>query len=573
MRLLSRHGRRKGYSFRPLVEALEDRLLMSADAVIQWNNLALDAIRAEKTAPPIAARNLAILHTAIYDSVNAIDRTHAFYFSGDADVIVPANTSLEAAVAAAAYQTLASLFPAEEPSFLAKYQASLAEVADGPAEDFGVSAGEAVAAHILALRSADGSTAVVDYIPGTDPGDWQPTPRPNPAGGELPGLPALLPQWPNVTPFAMTSGDQFRPDGIPDLTSQEYADALNEVKDLGSKTSTTRTQDQTDIALFWANGAGTATPSGHLNVLAQTIADAQGNTLTQNARLFALLNIALADSAIVCWDAKYAYSFWRPITAIRAADTDGNDATVVDSTWTPLIVTPNFPTYTSGHSTFSGAAAMVLTDFFGTDDIAFTLKSENPAVSDRSFTSFSQAAEESAVSRMYGGIHFNFDNNDGLAAGNSLGVFVVENFLKKASLPAQAGVLDGTLVVVGTARNDRITLNRNHQDVIVTANKHVLGKFNVNTFDAITISAGNGNDTVRVALSITVNAEIHGGSGDDNIFGGSGNDQLFGDGGRDALFGRWGDDLLDGGNGDDLLVGGFGTDILIGGLGRNRLRR
>lgn len=573
MRLLSRYGRRKGYSFRPLIEALENRLVMSADAVVQWNNIALDAIRTEKTAPPIAARDLAILHTAIYDSVNAIDRTHAFYFAGDADVVAPADTSLEAAVAAAAYQTLASLFPAEETSFLAKYQASLAEVADGPAEDLGVAVGETVAARILALRSTDGSTAVVAYTPGTDPGDWQLTPRPNPAGGELPGLPALLPQWPNVTPFAMTSGDQFRPDGIPDLTSQEYADALNEVKDLGSKTSTTRTQDQTDIALYWANGAGTATPPGHLNVLAQTIAEAQGNTLTQNARLFALLNIALADSAIACWDAKYAFSFWRPITAIRAADTDGNDATVADPAWKPLIVTPNFPTYSSGHSTFSGAAATVLAEFFGTDDIAFTLKSENPSVSDRSFTSFSQAAEESAVSRMYGGIHFSFDNNDGLSAGNSLGVFVSENFLQEKSLPARAGILDGTLVVVGTAGNDRITLNRNHQDVIVIANRHVLGTFNVNTFNVITISAGNGNDTVRVALSITVNAEIHGGSGDDNIFGGSGNDQLFGEGGRDALFGRWGDDLLDGGSGDDLLVGGHDTDILIGGPGRNRLRR
>jgi len=285
-----------------------------------------------------------------------------------------------------------------------------------------VTLGQQVATSILAIRATDGSNLTVPYTPGTAPGDWRPTP---------PALaPALLPQWPYVTPWAMTSGSQFRPHGVPDLTSAEYTAAFNEVKDLGSATSVTRTVDQTQIALFWANGAGTSTPPGHLNVAASLVAQAEGNTLAENARLFALLNVALADAAIASWDAKYAENFWRPITAIRDAATDGNPDTAADPTWTSLIATPPFPAYTSGHSSFSGAAAAVLAAYFGRDDISFTLPSENVSVAARSYTSFSQAAQESADSRLYGGIHWRFDNQDGLTSGASLGNFVAGNFLE-----------------------------------------------------------------------------------------------------------------------------------------------
>ena len=299
---------------RPLrFERLEHRKLLAADLVLTWNDVMLDAVRVDSTAPPKAARAMAIVQTAIYDSVNAIDRTHAVYA---VDLLASPTTSREAAVSAAAHATLASLFPDQRAKFDTQYQADLAAIPDGQAEDLGVALGSQVASKMLALRANDGSNAVVTYTPGTKPGDWIPTPPAN--------APALLPQWPDVTPFAMKSGSQFTPHGIPALTSMQYAEALNEVKAIGSATSTTRTADQTNIALFWANGGGTATPPGHLNIMAQKAAIAKGNTLSENARLFAVLNVALADAAIMAWDAKYDTNFWRPITAIRAADTEGN---------------------------------------------------------------------------------------------------------------------------------------------------------------------------------------------------------------------------------------------------------
>lgn len=230
---------------------------------------------------------------------------------------------------------MVNLYPAQTATFDTQLALSLAEVADGQSENDGVALGQYVADQILAWRSTDGSSNVVSYTPGSEPGDWQPTP---------PGfVPGLLPQWPDVTPFAIASGDQFRPGGPPALDSAEYATELNQVKELGSINSTTRTADQTEIARFWADGAGTFTPPGHWNQIAELVALAQGNTLSENARLFALLNIAEADAAIVAWDAKYEYDFWRPVTAIRQADTDGNPDTIGDPNWEPLLVTPPFP--------------------------------------------------------------------------------------------------------------------------------------------------------------------------------------------------------------------------------------
>ena len=233
---------------------------------------------------------------------------------------------------------------------------------------------------------------------GTGPGAWEPTP---PAFAAY-----LLPQWGFVAPFAMESSDALRPPGPPPLDSAEWAADYNEVKALGAAVESTRTADQTEIARFWADGAGTETPPGHWNHIAQDVAAAQGNTLEQNARLFALLNLALADAAICAWDAKYAFNFWRPVTAIRFGDTDGNDATAADPTWSSFIATPPFPDYTSGHSTFSGAAARVLARFFGRDDIAFVTGSDALPGVTRSFAGFAAAAAEAGVSRIYGGIHY-----------------------------------------------------------------------------------------------------------------------------------------------------------------------
>src|SRR5213594_1393129 len=293
-----------------------------ADVVTDWNNSALDAIRAGNTNPPIASRSLAILHVSIHDAVNGIARTHEPFLVQSA---VPASASREAAASAAAHEALVNLFPATASSFDTLYAAILAAIPDGPQKTAGIVWGEFVANQILAARANDGSNAIVQPPGGSGPGVWVPTP---PAF-----LPYLLPQWGFVVPFAMSSNSQFHPPGPPSLDSEQYAADYNEVKELGAAVGSTRTEEQTQIALFWADGAGTETPPGHWNSIAQTIADMQGNTLEENARLFALLNLAMADAAVCAWDAKYAFNFWRPVTAIRKADTDGNAATDPDPTW------------------------------------------------------------------------------------------------------------------------------------------------------------------------------------------------------------------------------------------------
>ena len=382
-----------------------------ADVVTEWNNAALDAIRAGHTAPPIASRSLAILHVSIYDAVNGIDRTHEPYLVQSE---VPASASREAAASAAAHEVLVNLFPAVASSFDTLYAAILATIPDGPHKVAGIVWGEFVANQILAARANDGWDATVPLPGGSGPGVWVPTP---PAF-----LPYLLPQWGFVTPFAMNSSSQFRPPGPPLLDSERYAADYNEVKELGALLGSTRTEEQTEIALFWADGAGTETPPGHWNSIAQTIAAARGNILEENARLFALLNIAMADAAICAWDAKYTFHLWRPVTAIAFAEPELN--------WMSFIVTPPFPDYVSGHSTFSGAAATVLALFYGTEDLPFTTGSDFLPGVYRSFPTCLDAAEEAAVSRLYGGIHFRSANEDGLQAGISIGEWTATHYLQ-----------------------------------------------------------------------------------------------------------------------------------------------
>jgi hypothetical protein len=383
----------------------------NGDVVTDWNTSALDAIRAGHTPPPIASRSLAILHVSIYDAVNGIDRTHEPYLVQSS---ASASASLEAAASAAAHKALVNLFPAAASSFDALHAAILAGIPSGPQKTAGIGWGEFVANQILAARANDGSDAIVPPPGGSGPGVWVPTP---PAFA-----PYLLPQWGFVEPFGMSSSSQFRPPGPPSLNSQQYAADYNEVKELGALSGSTRTVDQTRIALFWADGAGTETPPGHWNSIAQIIAAAQGNTLEENARLFALLNIAMADAAICAWDAKYTFHFWRPVTAINFAEPLLN--------WTSFIVTPPFPDYVSGHSTFSGAAATVLPFFYGTEDLPFTTGSDFLPGVTRSFLTCLDAAEEAAVSRLYGGIHFRSANEDGLRAGISIGEWTDSHYLQ-----------------------------------------------------------------------------------------------------------------------------------------------
>jgi hypothetical protein len=385
--------------------------LAHADVITDWNAAALDAIRAGSTAPPIASRSLAISHTSIYDAVNGIARTHEPYLVPSA---VQASVSREAAASAAAHKALVILFPAAASSFDTLHAAILAGIPNGAHKTAGIVWGEFVADQILAARANDGWNTSVPPPGGSGPGVWVPTP---PAF-----LPYALPQWGFVTPFAMSSSSQFRPPGPPSLDSQQYAEDYDEVKELGAAVGSTRTKEQTEIALFWADGAGTETPPGHWNSIAQIIADARGNTLEQNARLFALLNIAMADAAICAWDAKYEFHFWRPVTAIAFVEPELN--------WMSFIPTPPFPDYVSGHSTFSGAAATVLVLFYDTNNLPFTIGSDFLPGVYRSFPTPLAAAGEAADSRLYGGIHFRSASEDGLEAGTSIGDWTDTHYLR-----------------------------------------------------------------------------------------------------------------------------------------------
>ncbi|MFN7731524.1 MAG: dockerin type I domain-containing protein [Pirellula sp.] len=411
--------------------------------VQEWNNAALNAIRDWRgvtddpapgtrftSEPPKVARNLAMIQGAMFDAINAITPEYESFLVG---TVPQSGLHPDIAASAAAFRVAKALYTDKElPTWQATFDETLREFAMVGALQSSIEFGFAVGDAMLQARSNDGSDAVVNYVPGNQPGDWNRTPPPY--------LAPFLPQWPDVTPFAMLAPDQFLPPPPPALDSPAYAEAVDEVMRLGSKISPIRTEDQTAIAFFWADGGGTFTPPGHWNRIAADITMNNGLTLLESARVLTLLNVALADAGISCWDAKYEYALWRPISAIRAADSDGNPATVQDVLWTPLLVTPPFPAYTSGHSTFSGAAAQILTELFGAgfsfatqQDVPTNIASLPYDASKwvtRSFTDFYDAADEASWSRVYGGIHYLFDGTEGLTAGYSIGSLVYHTQLR-----------------------------------------------------------------------------------------------------------------------------------------------
>ena len=400
----------------------------SADVVTDWNEIMLQSAKSAAIPPPKTSRAYAMVQGAVYDAVNSISRTHYQYQFMEAPA---AGASKEAAAAAAAHKVLVGLFPSQQASLDTKLANTLnALPGSAQSKADGQALGASIGTKMLTLRSNDHSGDAQSYTPKNGPGFWRP----------FDGVtPAVLPQWGNVTPFAMNSATQFRGTAMPPaLNSQAYANAVNEVKAIGAANSATRTADQTNIALFWADGGGTVTPPGHWNRIGQTVGTQKGNSVEENARMFALLNLGMADAAINCWNVKYETEFWRPFAAIREADSAGNAAIVQDPSWLPLITTPNFPSFTSGHSTFSGAAATILGSLFG-DSTPFTTTSEGVANS-RSFGSFSEAANEAALSRLYGGIHYSFDNVEGLNCGNAIGEYVSDNFLTTIPAPGVLGV-------------------------------------------------------------------------------------------------------------------------------------
>jgi membrane-associated phospholipid phosphatase len=391
----------------------------SGQPVIDWNEILLSIVNTPGAQPANIqpTRNFAIVHAAIYDAVTAIDRTHEPYVI---DIRAPHSASATAAADAAAHTALVGLYPTQQGVLDADYASELAKVADGPAKDQGVRIGEEVANGVLAIRATDGSNITPPpFVPGTAPGDF------NPKLSQPPNFPApVFTTWGQVTPFVLDSGNQFRPPPPPALTSHAYASAINEVQSLGSATSTTRTTEQTQIGTFWNPPI-----QNFWNQIAEEVATAHHTNLATTARLFAALNLSFADSAIAFYDAKYTYQLWRPVTAINLADTDGNPATVADPTWLPLAGnTPADPSYPGAHSTISAAGADVLARFFGDHDSFSVTSSALPGVT-RSFDSFTAAANEAGLSRIYAGVHTRLDHVAGLKLGHDVANFVLHNAL------------------------------------------------------------------------------------------------------------------------------------------------
>ncbi|HEV8552207.1 MAG TPA: vanadium-dependent haloperoxidase [Casimicrobiaceae bacterium] len=415
-----------------------------ADAVIDWNaNAGKAAIAACFLGGygPQEARMYAMTHVAVHDALNGIDsRSHPYAVNLSATP----GTSPAAAVAAAARDVLVTVLgsfsfflPADcisggIASVEADYAAALGAIPNGPPKSGGVALGQAAAAAILALRSSDGfDTPLVDpdYQEGTAPGEYRYTP----------GTPfAFAPHLgEDLTPFVLKEASQFRPGPPYSLTSRKYAADVNEIQRLGGDDVTTpseRTDDQTEIALFWVESSPLA-----WNRLTRAVATAEELDLWESARLFGLLNLAMTDGYIGTWDAKYHYRFWRPVTAIRLADIDGNPATTADPTWTPFLENPPIPDYDSGHAVEGGTAAQVLKRFFETDKMSFSACSFTLPVGQRCsdalptlrhFTSFSQAADENAVSRIYVGFHFRDAVETGTKHGEKIANRAVDHFLR-----------------------------------------------------------------------------------------------------------------------------------------------
>jgi hypothetical protein len=407
----------------------------AGDVVLEWNDVMLDAVRFtfQDARPPVAARLMAMTSIAVFEAANGFEGRYQPYLQ-KVDPPSP-GASFDAAVASAAHKVIVTVYPDMTWYADTALANTLAGIPDGPAKAGGIAYGIARAEAVLALRENDGSSAVVPYTPNPGPGNWVPT-FPMYTG-------PWYPQWPYVTPWTMTTGDQFRPSPPPKLTSQQYTDDYWQVKSLGRYDSTVRTPDQTETSWFWDDGPGTSTPPGHWNNIARTIGANFQLTPVENARLLALVNIAAADSAIVSWDAKYHYDHWRPITGIWQADTDGNPETAPDPEWLPLIITPPFQAYTSGHSTFSGAASKVIELYFGVDAVAFCDVTESlPGQVTRCFSSLSEAADEASMSRIYGGIHWLYDGVAGLESGRALGLHVVANFLGRMGDLNGDGIID-----------------------------------------------------------------------------------------------------------------------------------
>jgi PAP2 superfamily len=401
------------------------------DAVIDWNAISVAAsLTATGTGPTGTGRvpqptvlDLAKVHAAIYDAVQAIERRYEPYHV----VIDDASGSPEAAAAKAAHDVLVHLYPLQASDLDVKYHDYLSQ--KGLQEnDLGVAVGAEAAAGIIALRQNDGSYPPVQpiFVGGTEPGEWRPTESFLP--GPPPSLAPMAAVWfAAVTPFAVDSPSRFRPMPPPRLNSARYFHEYEEVRTLGALIGSTRTPAETDFAYFFATNYLVTWSQA-----ARELAAAHVHHIADSARLFALFHLAIADAGITAWHTKLYYNYWRPLTAIREGDNDGNEHTVGDPNWQPLINTPNYPDYTSGASGVSGAAARVLALFFGSDHIPFTLTTTNAVAMQktRAYNRFSDASADVALARILEGIHFRSADVVGVRMGEHIANWVFNHFLK-----------------------------------------------------------------------------------------------------------------------------------------------
>ena len=382
--------------------ALASPAVARADTVTQWNAYAGNALAVTaRQSPTVASLHVAMVQGAVYDAVNGIDRSYTPY------LVLPAAQpwdSMDAAAATAAYHVLVSIVPGQQPALEPLYEASLAAVPDGPSKDGGIAAGEAAAAAMIAARTDDGRFGSFRFTGSFAPGAWRP---------DVPLFASDPFAWvAHAKPFLIQSGSQFRSDGPHALTSDAYAAEFAEVKAVGARNSSTHTADQTEQALYWGAEHGSLI----WGRIIRTIAANQGLSLVEDARLFAMVQLAAADANISCWNDKAYWSSWRPVTAIRLADTDGNPATDGDPAWEPLFATPPFPDHPSGHTCGSGAIVAALQNFFGTDRIAFTAFGAGSGTS-RSYTRLSETIKEIIGARIYSGIHFRAADEQGAIIG------------------------------------------------------------------------------------------------------------------------------------------------------------
>ena len=400
----------------------------AADPIAAWNEISEKAVKAAAHPPPVAALDFALVHLAIYDAVNSIERRHEPYYT----LIPDASGSPSAAAAKAGHDMLVALFPvpAQIATLDMEYVNYLAANGIEP-HDPGTAVGAQAAANILALRSNDGRFPPnpSPFLGGPAIGQWRPTPSllPGPPPSMAPGL---TPWVASVRPFTIRSDSQFRIGPPPDLGSEEWASDYNEVKTVGSLQSTTRTAEQTDMGYFWADSG----PVLWQNAL-RYISRSYVNDVGESARMYALVEAALADAQIACWESKYFYQFWRPITAIRLGAQDGNPDTAVDPLWQPLINTPNFPEYPSGHAAISGAISHALRLFFDSDEIKFQMTTTNPMAlqKTRMFTRLSQAEDEVVNARVYVGIHYRNSDRAARAQGVRVSNWIFKHYFRPVS--------------------------------------------------------------------------------------------------------------------------------------------